>query len=64
MCLPGAPGIVGVVFLRAVVVEDSAEFLRAARSLLEREGIIVAASASTGAEALRRVAEHHPDIEL
>jgi CheY-like chemotaxis protein len=64
MCLPGAPGIVGVVFLRAVVVEDSAEFLRAARSLLEREGIIVAASASTGAEALRRVAEHHPDIVL
>jgi DNA-binding NarL/FixJ family response regulator len=50
--------------LRAVIVDDSVEFLRAARSLLEREGITVVASVSTGAEALRSVEEHDPDVVL
>jgi DNA-binding NarL/FixJ family response regulator len=52
------------VFLRAVIVDDSTEFLRAARSLLEREGINVVASAATGAEALRSAEEHDPDVVL
>jgi DNA-binding NarL/FixJ family response regulator len=52
------------VFLRTVIVDDSADFLQAARSLLEREGITVVASASTGAEALRRAEEHDPDVVL
>lgn len=50
--------------LRAVIVDDSAEFLRAARALLEREGITVVASVSTGAEAVRSVEEHDPDVVL
>lgn len=50
--------------LRAVIVDDSAEFVRAACSLLEREGMSVVASASTGADALRSVQEHEPDVVL
>jgi DNA-binding response OmpR family regulator len=50
--------------LRIVIVDDSAEFLRAARSLLEREGITVVDSGATGAEALRCAQEHDPDAVL
>jgi DNA-binding NarL/FixJ family response regulator len=50
--------------LRAVIIDDSAEFLRAARSLLEREGITVVDSATTGAEAVRCAQEHDPDVVL
>jgi CheY-like chemotaxis protein len=50
--------------LRTVIVDDSVEFLRIARSLLEREGITVVASAQTGAEALRSAQEHDPDVVL
>jgi CheY-like chemotaxis protein len=50
--------------VRAVIVDDSAEFLLAARTLLEREGLIVVASAATGAEALRLAEQHLPDVVL
>ena len=50
--------------LRAVIVDDSAEFLRVARSMLEREGITVVGSAQTGVEALRSAQEHDPDVVL
>lgn len=50
--------------LSAVIVDDSVEFLRAARCLLEREGIVVAAAVSSGAEALRSAVEHDPDVML
>jgi CheY-like chemotaxis protein len=50
--------------LRAVIVDDSAEFLRVARSMLEREGITVVDSAQTGAGALRSAQEHDPDVVL
>lgn len=50
--------------LRVVIVDDSAEFLQVARSLLEREGITVVDSAMTGAEALRSAQEHDPDVVL
>jgi DNA-binding NarL/FixJ family response regulator len=50
--------------LRCVIVDDSARFVAAARSLLEREGMTVLGAASTGAEALRLAAELRPDVFL
>jgi CheY-like chemotaxis protein len=50
--------------LRLLIVDDNAHFLRAARDLLEQEGIAVVAVASTSAEALARVAELRPDAAL
>jgi CheY-like chemotaxis protein len=50
--------------VRALIVDDNAEFLGAARSLLGREGIAVVGVASTAAEALRLVEEHDPDVVL
>jgi DNA-binding NarL/FixJ family response regulator len=50
--------------LRCVIVDDNEQFLRAARDLLEREGIRVVGVASTGAEARRRCREVLPDVAL
>jgi CheY-like chemotaxis protein len=50
--------------LRCLIVDDNAGFLRSARLLLEREGIIVVAVASTGDEALRQAQELRPDVVL
>jgi CheY-like chemotaxis protein len=50
--------------LRCLIVDDSPRFLAAARGLLERQGIAVVGVASSGAEALRRVAELRPDVTL
>src|SRR5207253_4722021 len=50
--------------LRALIVDDSARFLEAARELLEREGITVAGVASSSAEALERARELRPDVAL
>jgi CheY-like chemotaxis protein len=50
--------------LRALIVDDNAEFLAAARTLLQREGISVVAVASTSAGTLRLVEEHDPDVVL
>ena len=50
--------------VRALIVDDNAEFLGAARRLLEREGIAVVGVASSGAGALRLVEEHNPDVVL
>jgi CheY-like chemotaxis protein len=50
--------------LRALIVDDNAQFLAAARALLEREGIAVAALASTTAEALEQVDRLRPDVVL
>ena len=50
--------------LRCLIVDDSARFLDAARSLLERQGITVVGVASTSAEALMRAAELRPDVTL
>lgn len=49
--------------LRCLVVDDSVRFLESARLLLERQGVQVEV-ASTGAEAVRRVDELHPDVVL
>jgi two-component system, NarL family, nitrate/nitrite response regulator NarL len=53
-----------IMSLRALIVDDNAEFLRAARALLEREGITVVAMVSTTEEALRRLDETLPDLVL
>jgi CheY-like chemotaxis protein len=50
--------------LRCLIVDDSRDFLEAARLLLESEGITVVGVATNGVEALRRVAELQPDVTL
>jgi CheY-like chemotaxis protein len=53
-----------IVTLRCLLVDDSLDFLCAARVLLEQEGLQVVGVASTGAEALVRAAELRPDVTL
>ena len=50
--------------VRCLIVDDNHEFLRAARDLLEREGISVVGVASTGAQARRSCRELRPDVAL
>jgi DNA-binding NarL/FixJ family response regulator len=50
--------------LRLLLVDDSPRFLAAARGLLEREGIEVVGTASTGAEALDSAGRLRPDVVL
>jgi len=50
--------------LRCLVVDDHEGFLRAARALLEREGLEVAGVARTAARGLRLARELRPDIVL
>jgi CheY-like chemotaxis protein len=52
------------VALSLVIVDDSVEFLEAARSLLEREGVAVLGVAATGSDALERVGELRPQVAL
>jgi DNA-binding NarL/FixJ family response regulator len=47
-----------------LIVDDSTGFLAAARQLLERQGMTVAAVASTGDEAERRLVQTRPDVVL
>ena len=54
----------GRVVRRCLIVDDNQRFLDVARSSLEREGIEVLATATTIAEAMQKVAEHHPDFVL
>jgi CheY-like chemotaxis protein len=50
--------------VRAIIVDDNAEFLGVARGVLERAGILVTDVAATCAEALRAAQEHQPDVAL
>jgi CheY-like chemotaxis protein len=50
--------------LRLLIVDDNADFLDAARDLLEQEGIEVVAVAFSSAEALERFAQLRPDAVL
>jgi DNA-binding NarL/FixJ family response regulator len=52
------------VALRCLIVDDNADFLVAARQLLNRQGLSVVGLASTGSEALRRADELRPDVAL
>jgi CheY-like chemotaxis protein len=50
--------------VRVLIVDDSESFLKAARVLLEREGLSVVGVASTPLEALARAEELGPDAIL
>ena len=50
--------------MRCLIVDDSADFVDAARGLLECEGITVVGAASTSADALRLFEELRPDVTL
>jgi DNA-binding NarL/FixJ family response regulator len=52
------------VALRCLIVDDNSGFLRAARALLEQEGLQVVGVASTGEEAFRMAADLRPDVTL
>ena len=49
---------------RCLIVDDSREFLAAARALLEQEGVSVVGVASTSTEALQRAEELRPEVIL
>jgi DNA-binding NarL/FixJ family response regulator len=50
--------------LRCLIIDDSQCFLDAARSLLERQGMMMVGVASSTAEALQDVEELRPDVIL
>lgn len=50
--------------LRLLIVDDNAQFLRAASDLLEREGMTVVGVASSGAQALAHFETLRPDVAL
>jgi DNA-binding NarL/FixJ family response regulator len=50
--------------LRILIVDDNEQFLEAARSTLERDGIEVVGTATTAAEAERQAEELDPDVVL
>jgi len=50
--------------LSCVIVDDSVEFLEAARSLLERQGVPVVGIAATASCALQRARELRPQVVL
>jgi len=50
--------------VRCLLVDDNSAFVETARLLLAREGVVVAGTASTGAEALRQVSALRPDVVL
>lgn len=50
--------------IRSLIVDDNQSFLDAARTLLEREGLIVAGVASTSADARRQAETLRPDVIL
>ena len=54
----------GSLSLRCLIVDDSPEFLDAARRLLQHEGIDVAGVASGGTEALGLADRLRPDVTL
>jgi CheY-like chemotaxis protein len=50
--------------VRCLIVDDNEDFLRAARELLERDGICVVDVVSTGAQAYRACHDLEPDVAL
>jgi CheY-like chemotaxis protein len=58
-------GILGAIMaVRALIVDDNAQFLEVASAVLERQGMTIVAVASTGEDALRRLGETQPDLVL
>lgn len=64
MCSPASSDYAEALALRCLIVDDNAQFLEAARSLLEVEGISVVGVASTSADALRQAGRLQPDVAL
>lgn len=54
----------GGMHVRCLIVDDNEDFLRAARELLERDGISVVDVVTNGAQAYRACRELKPDIAL
>jgi DNA-binding NarL/FixJ family response regulator len=52
------------VIMRCLLVDDNTVFLETARSLLIRDGVTVAGTASCSAEAVRQADELRPDIAI
>ena len=50
--------------VRALIVDDNASFLRASSSLLERQGLSVVGTATSGAEASEQAQRLSPDVIL
>lgn len=50
--------------MRCLLVDDNTTFLEAARSLLVRDGVTVAATASCSAEAVRQATALRPDVAV
>jgi two-component system nitrate/nitrite response regulator NarL len=50
--------------MRCLIVDDNVAFLDAARELLERQGVTVVGTVSTGADAVRQAGELQPDLTL
>ena len=50
--------------LRCLLVDDNSDFLQAAGTLLQRQGISVVGVASTAADAVQRTGELRPDVVL
>jgi CheY-like chemotaxis protein len=57
-------GMLPAVGTRCVIVDDNAEFLAAARDLLQGEGMSVVGVASTSADALAVIADLRPELAL
>lgn len=53
-----------VVPVRCLLIDDCRTFLDAARDVLDRDGVAVAGTASTIAEALRQVSVLSPDVAV
>jgi DNA-binding response OmpR family regulator len=50
--------------MRCLIVDDNDRFLRTARGVLERDGIVVAGVASDGSRARKLIDELRPDVVL
>ena len=50
--------------MRCLLVDDNGAFIETARLLLAREGVVVAGTASSIAEALRQASALRPDVVL
>src|SRR5438067_10837229 len=50
--------------VQCLIVDDNGDFLAAARTLLEQEGLTIVGEASTSADALRKVELLRPDVVL
>jgi CheY-like chemotaxis protein len=50
--------------VQCLIVDDNGDFLAAARTLLEHEGLTIVGEASTSADALRKVELLRPDVVL